>query len=211
MPDFKDLTGQYIGRWHVIKRMPDKITPKGNHYTRWLCECECGTVREINANSLLNGKSRSCGCFQRERSAEIASELFSIHHETKSRLYQCWASMKARCYDPRNIGYANYGGRGIRVCAEWLSYEPFRDWAMSNGYRDELTLDRIDFNGNYEPNNCRWATHIEQSNNRRSNVFLEYNGEKHTIADWARLAGIPYGTFHSKFRRGCSLAQILTH
>lgn len=115
----------------------------------------------------------------------------TIHGMKKTRIYKSWERIKRRCNNPKT--YKNYGGRGIKVCDEWSKdFMAFYEWAMANGYRDDLTIDRIDVNGNYEPNNCRWVTMKEQENNRRNNHHITYNGETHTIAEWGDILNIPY-------------------
>jgi hypothetical protein len=115
------------------------------------------------------------------------------HGMVGTRIYKTWERMKYRCFNPRAMNYQKYGARGITVCEEWKhSFKSFYDWAMANGYRDDLTIDRIDVNGNYEPSNCRWITMLEQQNNRRSNRYITYNGETHTMADWCRILNLPY-------------------
>ena len=118
--------------------------------------------------------------------------------------------MKYRCYYQNHPSYKNYGGRGITVCQEWLDdFMNFYNWSMANGYSDELTIDRIDVNGNYEPNNCRWATRKEQQNNMRNNVFLEANGERHTISEWSEITGINRSTISNRLRRGKSIKEAI--
>jgi hypothetical protein len=120
-----------------------------------------------------------------------------------TRLYKTWGNMKSRCYRKKDISYPNYGGRGIVVCDEWRdSFEAFRDWALSHGYRDDLTLDRIDLNGNYEPENCRWQTYKQQANNRRSNKYLECDGKRLTYSEWADLYGITERTISRRIAAG---------
>lgn len=124
----------------------------------------------------------------------------SRHGEYK-RLYKTWADMKNRCMSPDYRNYHRYGGRGIKVCDEWMQYEPFKDWALKNGYNDSLTISRIDINGNYEPSNCKWATPKEQSNNQTNTVRFEYNGESHTIAEWAEIVGLPRTTLSHRINK----------
>lgn len=127
-----------------------------------------------------------------------------------SRLYEVWRTMKKRCNNPKNSQYHLYGGRGITVCEEWQKFEPFYEWAMSNGYRDDLTIDRIDSNGNYEPLNCRWATWKEQQNNRRNNHLITYNGETKTLKQWSEKIGISWFTLYERLKRGWSVEKVLS-
>lgn len=124
------------------------------------------------------------------------------HGDTGTRLHRIWQNMKARCYRKSAREYENYGGRGITVCEEWRSnYEKFKEWAINNGYADNLTIDRINVNGNYEPTNCRWITNKEQQNNRRDNACYEFNGETKTLAQWSEELGICYKTLQKRIRK----------
>ena len=151
-----DLSNMQFGNLTVIKRA-DK-TYNGNY--KWWCFCQCGAVKAILGDSLKSGKTQSCGCFQRE----ITSKTNSKHKLRHSRLYSIWCGMKQRCLYLNHTGWSRYGGRGITICEEWLNdFKAFYDWAMSHGYQDNLTIDRINNDGNYEPSNCQWLTVSENT------------------------------------------------
>jgi len=136
--------------------------------------------------------------------------MYKIHGHYYERLYRTYKSMVTRCTNPQRKDFKYYGGRGIKVCDEWLkSYESFKEWAMANGYSDELTLDRIDTNSDYSPDNCRWVSMKDQCNNKRSNILITLNGETHNLKQWSKITGINYYTLVKRFHRGLSPAEIL--
>lgn len=130
------------------------------------------------------------------------------HCMSHTRIHNIWLGMRQRCEKPKSQGWKKYGAKGIRVCAEWSKFETFRDWAYANGYTDELTIDRIDPRGNYEPSNCRWVTQKVQQNNRSNNVRIAYNGKEHTLNEWSALTGIPVHILYDRNYRGWSADRI---
>jgi hypothetical protein len=212
MSKFIDLTGQRFGRLKVIEKCG---VAKSGH-ALWLCECDCGNYHTTTSNQLHSG-TESCGCLQRERASEAAkqragqscSKKYEIGHEYY-RLHQCYKDMLNRCFKTNSKSYARYGGRGITVCEEWKNdFYTFRDWALLSGYTDLLTLDRIDVNGNYEPNNCRWVTIKIQNNNRSNNRIVTYNGETMTLHELSEKYGIAYKTLWGRVNSGWSISTAV--
>ena len=130
---------------------------------------------------------------------------------SKTKLYSVWKTMKYRCSNKNNHKYKNYGGRGIKVCDEWKDYSLFRTWALSNGYQDDLTIDRVDVDGNYEPNNCRWVDMKTQQRNRSNNKLIEYKGETKCLSEWVEITGIGHKTILYRLNSGWSVEKALTH
>lgn len=164
MSAVKDITGERFGMWTAIQPV-NRISASGKKF--WLCKCDCGTVREVEGKSLRTGISKGCGCTRYEHAA-IASRLANTKHGMRNtRLYVIWQAMKGRTQYPTTHSYEYYGGKGVTICDEWKNdFQSFADWALSHGYNDTLTIDRINPNGNYEPSNCRWATWSEQARNK---------------------------------------------
>lgn len=197
------LIGQRFGKLTVIAQAELYISPRGHKAERWLCRCDCGKEKIVMRGHLCSGATTSCGCLVSEKTRKRNT----THGLTYTILYRIWRGIISRCNIPSASGYENYGGRGITVCEEWHNdFQAFYEWAYANGYKEEIlpngrskwTIDRIDVNGNYEPSNCRWITVQGQSNNRRSNYPIEYNGRTQTIAEWAKELGINYHTLHDR-------------
>lgn len=264
MGKFIDLTGQRFGKWTVLKRVENdkhgspkflckcdcgtlkevlsftlrrgestncgcylnerankEIGKKYNHWTvlkkvesnkygqlKWLCMCDCGKIKEQYLSHLKNGHSRSCGCCR----TELLQNKNPRYGMSNLKIYNVWSSMKARCYSKTRIEYKYYGGRGIKICDEWLDRENgfmnFYNWAIKNGYQEGLSIDRIDVNGNYEPSNCRWVAQKVQANNTRRNVYITYNEETHTLKEWSDLLNLNYKMVFNRYRKGFSLQEV---
>lgn len=194
-----DLSGKTFGKLFVVERDPDK---KSRPY--WLCKCECGTIVSVKGSSLSGGLTNSCGCLRHT----------TIHGDSvggkRTRLQRIYHTMISRCTNINSTGYNNYGGRGISVCHQWLnSYMDFKQWALANGYVDNLSIDRIDTNGDYEPNNCRWSTKAEQNNNKRNHILITLNGRTQNAKQWADELGVCYSTVVSRYHKGLPAKDIL--
>lgn len=186
------LIGEKFNRLFVIEEDVDNTHAR----KKYLCNCECGKTVSVFGYNLKNGNSKSCGCLQKENPNRLT------HGKTKSRLYNIWVDMKQRCNKNCKSTHKYWANRGITVCGEWLKFETFYDWAHANGYKEHLTIDRIDNNGNYEPSNCKWSTYKQQANNSRSNVIVDIGGEKMNMSTWSKKLGIPYTTFVNRVKRG---------
>ena len=199
MGKYIDITGQRFGRLTVLEYAEYK-----NEQAYWRCLCECGRVVTVAGSSMRNGHSKSCGC------ARVHKGINLKHGLRNTRLYNIWVHIKQRCLNSKNPDYKHYGGRGISVCDEWRDdFTAFYDWAMANGYSDDLTIDRIDVNHNYEPHNCRWVTMKEQGNNTRANKPLTYKGETHNLNELATITGLSSSTINQRLKRGWSVERAL--
>ena len=197
-----DLTGWKFGRLFVVSKIP--IT---RDETEWICACSCGSLKVATTANLLNGKTSHCGC---EASANRAMAVVK-HGMYGTSIYSTWSSMIKRCYDPRTNSYKNYGGKGISVCREWKrDFSSFHNWAIANGYREGLQIDRKRWSGNYEPRNARWVTPTVNANNRESNHRLTLNGKTMTLAEWGLETGISQYTLSGRIGRGWSVEKALT-
>lgn len=190
----KDLTGLRFGRLTVLEFVPTE-----DRKTHWKCQCVCGSICDILGDSLHSGKTASCGCLQKE----IAQKNKIKHNLIKTKLYSVWKSMHQRCLNHNDKEFKNYGGRGISVHTEWKNdFKKFYDWAMQNEYKEGLSIDRIDVNGNYEPNNCRWVDMKTQCRNKRNNIVVEYQGRKMCLQEAAEKSEINIGTLWSRYSVG---------
>jgi hypothetical protein len=200
MPRVKDLTGEVYGRLTVLHREPRK---PGDRYkgARWVCQCACGTVKSIPSNSLRRPKPwtpvTSCGCLAKD----ILVARLQTHRMSDTSLYRRWNGLRQRCENPRNPDYASYGGRGIRVCPEWISFEEFARWALNAGYDESLTIDRIDNDKGYSPDNCRWVSIRDNCNNTSRTPKYDFFGERMTIPDAARKFDCSYAALYDRIRR----------
>jgi hypothetical protein len=213
-----NLAGKRFGRLTVIDRAKNR-GPRAF----WNCVCDCGENSVVQTYQLVSGHTRSCGCLKKDmpnsgrfkpsNKPRVEPSLKpNKPHYSKERLYGVWKGMKARCYCPNASGYQNYGGRGITVCEDWTGndgYLRFREWAYSHGYDDsasnrKCTLDRINANGNYGPDNCRWVDTKTQANNTRRNIQITVAGETHTRTEWAERLGVPSEAIRTPMRSGIS-------
>lgn len=199
MDGCENLAGKVFGYWTVVERAENHPIKRS---ARWLCECECGTRRVIGAAELRHGRSKSCGCHK--------NDYNRTHGGKGTRLYEIWRQMRYRCENQGNQAYEKYGARGISVCKEWHDFSEFRKWALANGYEDSLSIDRIDNDKGYNPDNCRWATSKMQMNNRGMCNLLEFNGEKLTVSQWSEKLGIPRSTLLNRIKRGWDIEKALT-
>lgn len=203
MANSKDLVGQRFGRLVVIKRLPSVRT--GNSVrSNWFCQCDCGNTHKVTTKELTSGHVCSCGCYHKEVSSKVATRTNTTHNLTKEEynLYSRWKAIKQRCYNPNNIAYKNYGGRGIKMCDEWYN-DPrkFVEWCKDNGIKQGFDIDRIDVNGDYEPSNCRSLTRSENSKNKRNVILVSVNGIKKTMSEWNRIVGYAHSSLQRLYRR----------
>lgn len=199
MGNIIDIKGMRFGKIVVIQYV-------GN--AKWECVCDCGNKIIIDGHSLRRGATKSCGCYKAERIGNFARK----HGQKQSRLYQIWSDIKKRCNNPNCKCYNRYGGRGIHVCPEWENhFENFEQWANANGYSDILTIDRIDNNADYTPQNCRWVNRKEQAKNRNTSIMITHNGKTQTLTDWCIELNMKYSTVYSRiYRDGWDIEEALT-
>ena len=198
-----DMTGKRFGRYTVLYRVENDKYGNG----QWMCKCDCGNQKVVGGSALRKGVTISCGCYHKD----IVARNGTTHGQSKSRLFRIWQCMKARCNNPNNKHYSYYGGNGIKVCPEWEhDFPTFAEWANSNGYSEDLTIDRIDSSKGYEPSNCKWATRVEQQSHLRNCKIYEINGVSHPINTWCKIFNMPHETVRKRMAKGWSAEKALT-
>lgn len=191
-----DRTGQRFGILTVIEEAGrDK-----HRNVIWKCRCDCGNESYVTTADLK--KTKSCGCWNIDAIIQRNTRHGASKRGSITKLYKVWAAVKQRCTNPKNKAYKNYGGRGIKLCDEWLEYEPFEEWAFENGYAEGLQLDRIDNNGSYSPDNCRFVSTLENSHNKRNNVWITIDGKTALAVDWAKEVGVDVEVIRKRLRKG---------
>lgn len=189
-----DLTGQKFGRLTALKYI-------GNR--KWLCKCECGKIASVDTYRLRTGGTKSCGCINKERIVEYnkihKKKYTDLPYDKQHKLiYKHWKSMKNRCSRA-------YKEKGIKICQKWLNFENFYKWSIDNNFKEGLSLDRINNNGNYEPANCRWTDTVTQNRNKGNNHYLTYNGKTHCLSEWEEITNLPV---RNRFYKGWSLERV---
>lgn len=193
-----DITGKTFGRLTVIERAANK-----GKQTSWKCECECGALVAVRGPHLKSGATASCGCLN----AELARQLMTKHGMARTKIYRTWTRMKSRCLNRGDRKYADYGARGIKVCKRWMRFENFAEDMGEPG--KEMTIERINNNGDYEPSNCRWATLEEQAQNKRTTLRITVSGKTMRAEQWARATGIPAKEIRRRLHRGWSAERAV--
>lgn len=202
MSKFVDLTGRKFGRLTVLER--DGHNSRGD--IMWWCRCDCGGITHTSGQNLKSGMTKSCGCLR----VEAVKNIKTTHGYSKERLYGIWKGMLSRCNNASNTNYKDYGGRGIEVCPDWFAFKSFKDWSLSHGYQEDLTIDRVNVDGNYEPSNCRWVDIETQANNKRNTVRVTYNGVTKSITEWSKQYNMPRATLYERLKNGWDIEKALT-
>lgn len=206
MPNAIDLTGKRFGRLSVTRRDGSKTYPSGKTSTAWLCVCDCGNSHRTTKGALMSGSSKSCGCFQREDlSARRRARALGL---SNTKVYHAWVGMISRTSDIRDIGWRNYGGRGITVCEKWKSFLEFYN-DMGEPPTSRHSLGRKDNEKGYFKDNCRWETQKEQTRNTRRNVILTVNGESKCAQDWSAVSGVKAGLIRARVKAGWNHSKAI--
>ncbi len=180
-----------------------KVSIQGSRNTKWSCRCDCGETVVVPTSHLGNGHTKSCGCLQ--------AEARTTHGFAKTRMHKLWLQIRYRCNPKSSEVHPYHSGRGITLCQEWNDFSVFRTWALSSGYEDGLTIDRINNDKGYLPENCRWVPRQEQGRNVRRNLYLTSNGKRQLLSDWAREYGVTYNSVYPRFKKGLSFEGIFWH
>lgn len=208
-----NLVGKKYGKLAVVSKEENKRSETGRSHVMYFCKCDCGKNIVVKAENLRSGNTKSCGCLVIDTNKAIGTK----HGKAHTRLYNVWQRMKQRCYDANCKEYDRYGGRGITVCNEWLNdFQLFYDWAMDNGYdenapKGECTIDRIDNDGNYCPENCRWVSNKEQQRNKKNNFLVLYKGEELPLSVVAEKEKINRSTLYSRLQKGMTIEEAILY
>lgn len=205
---FEDLTGKKFNKLTVLYRTSDHISSSGKHFAKWHCKCDCGNETDVITAKLKNGTTKSCGCLK----ISMVKERSTTHGMTRTRIYNIWNGIYTRCYNKNHASYKQYGNRGIAMCPEWLGehgFENFFEWSMKNGYAENLTIDRIDNDGNYEPTNCRWSDNKEQQRNKRNNFVVSFKGKEVPLSVVSEETGIDRATLSCRIKRGMTAEEAV--
>lgn len=194
MPNFIDVSGKKFGMLTAIE-----VSGRKNKKILWKCVCECGKESIVSKSNLATGQTKSCGCVGKNKK----------HGMCGTRVYKIWKDMKKRCDNQNSKEYRYYGGKGVTYCDDWSEFSSFYEWALESGYSDELTIERIDYNGNYEPSNCKWATLKEQANNTSQNVLIEIDGVTKTLQQWADISNVNRSTIKRRYEKGIRGTKLL--
>lgn len=195
-----DLTGKKFGKLTVLSyAFSDK-----HRVSHYLCECECGNKKIISGQSLSKGLTKSCGCIKKSKKSDNKlKKRDRSKWASYDRIYRIWYAIKYRCYYQNSTIYKKYGAKGITMCEEWKNdFQCFKQWALENGYKENLTIDRIDNSKGYSPDNCRFVDYYVQNNNRNTVHKITINNETHSISEWARIYNIPRSTIYHRLDRG---------
>lgn len=185
------MIGKKFGKLCVLSELDERAKGGGKQYR---CKCECGNITIVRSDHLKNGHTTSCGCNK---------IMITSHRKSNTRMFKIWDKIKQRCYNHNDISYKNYGKRGIKMCDEWRNdFMKFYNWSITHCYNDNLSIDRIDVNGNYEPNNCRWVDNETQQNNKRNTVYITYNGKTQSVSQWCRELKLNLSTVYYRAKRG---------
>lgn len=204
-PNYLNLEGQRFGQLVALEH----IASTKHGHAKWKCACDCGNITYVPTNKLTSGRTQSCG------HTKFGKRNGAFPARDNPRLYTVWLDIKGRCYNSNKDNFKYYGGKGITVCDEWIaSFNTFCEWALANGYKEsakpgECTIDRIDPNGNYTPDNCRFVSQIVQANNTTANRYISYNGETKTLSEWARHYGIKWCTLKYRLDQGWGMDKAV--